>query len=290
MGAADVVPGVSGGTMALILRIYPQLIDAIKSFDRAWLRAVLRLDIKQALSRPHLAFLLPLFVGIFSALLFFTRVLSLPNLLKTHPELIYGLFFGLIVGSVIILLRELKRLRASDLGLLLLGAAMGIFVFNLVPVETPETAWFIFISGALAICAMMLPGISGAFILLILNKYAYIFNAIGYLQFGILLPFGLGCLAGLVLFSRLLSCLLHHYYRRTMLLITGILIASLQLIWPFQERVYAGAGSSEKLISTSPVFPPGPNATLLGALAMMALGLLAVLAIHHYAQRPKALE
>ena len=281
MGTADVVPGLSGGTMAFILGIYTPLMDAIKSFDLPWLQSVLRLHIKAALSRPHFLFLIPLFIGIFSALLFFTRIVSIPDLLKTHPELIYGLFFGLIAGSVLVLLRELNKLTVSNSILLLSGINMGLFIFNMAPMETPESSWFVFLSGALAICAMILPGLSGSFMLLLLNKYTYIFNALGYFQLSVIIPFGLGCVTGLVLFSRLLSCLLHQYYQQTILFITGILVASLWRIWPFQERVYG----SEKLLSSTPVFPSSFDVAVAGATSLMVAGFASVLAIHHYAHR-----
>jgi len=289
MGSADVVPGVSGGTMAFILGIYTQLIDALKSFDLAWLQSVLHGDIKQALARPHFLFLIPLVIGILSALLFFTRVVSIPNLLKTEPELIYGLFFGLIAGSVLVLLRAVKEMRTSGFILLVLGISIGLVVFTRVPVETPESGWFIFMSGALAISAMILPGISGSFILLILNKYTYIFNALGYFNWSVIIPFGLGCVTGLIVFSRFLSYLLHHHYQRTISLIMGILIASFWLIWPFQERVYALVGSSEKLIAARPVFPQLVNATVASSIAMMVLGFTTVLVIHHYAGPTKTM-
>jgi len=285
MGAADVVPGVSGGTMALVLGIYRQLVDAITSFDGKCLRLLLHLEIRQALSRVPWRFLLPLFIGISSALLFFTRVVSIPNLLKTDPELIYGLFFGLIVGSVLVLLRSVKKSRASAVIFLALGIGLGLLIFTMVPVETPESHWFIFISGALAICAMILPGISGAFILLVLNKYAYIFHALGYFKWSIIIPFALGCATGLIVFSRFLSYLLHHHYQRTIALITGVLIASFRLLWPFQDRVYVSVGSGEKLLTARPVFPQTLDATVSASIGMMMLGLVAVLVIHHYAGR-----
>ena len=130
-------------------------------------------------------------------------------------------------------------------------------VFNMVPVQTPDASWFIFIAGALSICAMMLPGISGSFILLILNKYAYIFSAIGYLKLSVLLPFAGGALAGLVFFSRLLSYILERYYRVTVVFITGLLLASLTVIWPFQERVYETVGGNSGTHGHASRFSPG---------------------------------
>ena len=273
------VPGVSGGTMAFILGIYSDLISAIKSFDSSWLRAVLRLDFKTIVNKPHFKFLIPLGVGLGCALIFFTRIVQLPALLLDYPEQIYGLFFGLIVGSVFVLLQDLNELRLSDYLMALIGTVLGLIVFNLVPVQTPETSWFVFLSGALAICAMILPGISGSFILLILNKYAYIFNAIGYFKLSILIPFALGAISGLLLFSRLLSYLLDKYYQRVILFITGLLLASLYVIWPFQERIYTIVRDKQRLTSSTPLVPNELTTEVIVSCALIIGGLLFVLVI-----------
>ena len=281
IGAADIVPGVSGGTMAFILGIYGEFIAAIRSFDLAALTALLRLDFRQAAARPHFGFILPLLLGIVAALLFFTRVVPLPQLLLDHPEQVYGLFFGLVGGSVLVLLRAAGALAGRDWVTLALGAAGGYIVFNLVPVQTPDAGWFVFIAGALATCAMMLPGISGSFVLLILNKYAYVFTAIGYFNLPVLLPFAGGILAGLVVFSRLLSWILRRWYRAAVVFITGLLLASLTVIWPFQERIYETAGAGPLLVETQPVFPPGLSPPVLASFAFIIAGVVIVLFINH---------
>lgn len=158
MGTADVIPGVSGGTMAFIMGIYAQLINAIKSFDLVWVQGLFKLDLKIIFGRPHFSFLIPLGIGIFCALLFFTRIVSLPTLIHTHPEPVYALFFGLITGSIWVLMMHLNQLEMKDYIALILGVVAGAILFNLVPIQTPETSWFIFFCGALAICAMILPG------------------------------------------------------------------------------------------------------------------------------------
>lgn len=272
MGSADVIPGVSGGTIALILGIYAHLINAIKSFDRVWLKSVVTLDFRDIFARPHFSFLLPLFAGIVCALLFFTRLVPLPQLLLEYPEQIYGLFFGLISGSIIVLLKEVAGLNRRTVIPLLAGIAAGLIVFNLVPMETPESSWFIFLSGALALCAMLLPGISGSFILLILNKYAYIFSAIGYFRFSVIVPFALGAVTGLVLFSRILSWLLKRYHQQTLVSIIGLLIASLWVIWPFQERIYETVRNKPRLVNSIPYFPSELSQTLLFAVFMIIVG------------------
>ena len=289
IGTADVIPGVSGGTMAFILGIYREFIAAIKSFDLAALMALLRLDIREAVARPHFGFIVPLVIGITAALLFFTRIVQLPQLLLDYPEQIYGLFFGLIGGSILVLLKDLDGIARMELIPLIAGAVSGYIVFNMVPVQTPEAGWFIFLAGALAICAMMLPGISGSFVLLILNKYAYVFTAIGHFKLSVLLPFAGGALAGLVFFSRLLSWILERWYRTTVVFITGLLLASLTVIWPFQKRVYETIGDKSLLIDTHPVFPADLSGPVLTSFIFVIWGIIFVLGIRrlHKAEAPE---
>ena len=283
MGSADVIPGVSGGTIAFILGIYANLINAIKSFDRVWLKSVVMLDFRSVIDRPHFGFLLPLFTGIVCALLFFTRVVPLPELLLNYPEQIYGLFFGLIAGSVIVLFKEVVRLDRRTVLPLLAGIVIGLIVFNLVPMETPESAWFIFLSGMLALCAMLLPGISGSFILLILNKYAFVFNAIGYFRFSVIIPFALGAVTGLAMFSRVLSWLLKRYHQQTLVTIIGLLIASLWVIWPFQERIYETVRNKPRLVNSVPYFPTELSQTVLFAVFMIIVGFGVVIVLERLA-------
>ena len=279
IGTADIIPGVSGGTMAFILGIYREFIAAIKSFDLAALMALLRLDIREAVARPHFGFIVPLVTGIVAALLFFTRIVQLPQLLLDYPEQVYGLFFGLIGGSILVLLKDLDGIAGAEIIAVIAGTVSGYVVFNMVPVQTPEAGWFIFIAGALAICAMMLPGISGSFVLLLLNKYTYVFTAIGYFKLAVLLPFAGGALAGLVFFSRLLSYILERWYRVTVVFITGLLLASLTVIWPFQQRVYEAVGDNPLLIEAHPVFPADLSGPVLISVTLIICGIMAVLAI-----------
>ena len=285
MGTADVIPGVSGGTMAFILGIYPQLIEAIKSFDRQWIVSIFRVDQAVILHRPHFGFLIPLLAGILFALVFFTRIISIPLLLRSHPELVYSLFFGLITGSIYILARQLGKLGFWECILIFTAMIMGWYTFNLVPAATPDSSWFIFLSGALAICAMILPGISGSFVLLMLKKYATVFNAIGYLDFNILIPFLLGIITGLALFSRILSWFLNNFYRPTILFILGLLCASLWVIWPFQMRDYVTVHGKEHLVRSVPYLPDQLGYNLVYPVLICMLGLLIVLTIDYFAHR-----
>ncbi len=279
IGTADLIPGVSGGTMAFMLGIYREFIAAIKSFDLALLAALLRLELRQALTRPHFGFILPLLLGISAALLFFTRVVSLPRLLQDYPEQVYGLFFGLIGGSIVALLCALEALGGRDYRLLALGALGGCIIFNLVPVQTPEAGWFIFLAGALASCAMILPGISGSFVLLLLNKYAQVISAFGDFKLSVLLPFAAGVVTGLVLFSRLLSWVLERYYRATVVFISGLLLASLTVLWPFRTRLRASLEADPTLLDTGPM-----TSTVLGSGALMLAGFVLTLALSRAAR------
>lgn len=245
MGTADVIPGVSGGTMALILGIYSRLIHAIKSFDLQALFDFFKLNFKSVASRVHWRFLLFVVGGDALALLFFTRVLSLPNLMYKYPEPIYGLFFGLILGSIWMLLGDIYDFGWKHTVGVIIGLVIGYWVVTLVPVSTPDSYPFVFFSGAIAICAMILPGISGSFLLLILRKYTYILTQISHIggpqtgtAFMILGVFIIGMITGITLFSRLLSWLLDRYYTITLSALVGFLLGSLYVIWPFQLRHY----------------------------------------------------
>ncbi|MEX2604505.1 MAG: DUF368 domain-containing protein [Gracilimonas sp.] len=245
MGSADIVPGVSGGTMALIVGIYERLLNAIKSVNSTFLKSFFTFKWKQAFTEVHILFLVVLFSGIFAALAFFTKVVPLQIYMFTHPEIVYGLFFGLIVGSIYILIKALERFSKIEMGMLVLGIAFGIWIVSLVPAETPEHPAFVFLSGCIAICAMILPGISGSYLLLIMRKYDYLLSQIGMIG-GVetvdgimgLLPFILGAIVGLAAFSRFLSWLLSKYHPQTIAVLIGFLIGSLYVIWPYQHREF----------------------------------------------------
>ena len=285
MGSADIIPGVSGGTMALILGIYERLLGAIRSFDRPWLTRLLKFQFPAAFARNDLFFLVPLGIGILSALLFFTRVVPLPTLIHTHPESVYGLFFGLILASIVILMKEVERYGAREVLTTLAGVALGLAVVNLVPVETPTAAWFIFLCGFIAISAMLLPGISGSFILLILGKYAYIIDALGQFNLTVIMAFGFGALSGMVVFSRTIVWLLKRYHQPTLLVIKGILIGSLWVIWPFQDRVYETVRGKEKLMGATPLWPEALDETVMVSIAFMIAGFVLVMVIHRWSGR-----
>ena len=245
MGSADIVPGVSGGTMALILGIYERLLSAIKSVNGTVIKDVLSFRLLQAVKQVHLLFLVMLFSGIATALAFFTKVVPLQVYMFTHPEIVFGLFFGLILGSIYVLVKAIEQRKGSMVVFIAVGTAVGLWVVQLVPTQTPEHPLFVFFSGVIAITAMILPGISGSYLLLIMRKYDFVLSNIGKLGgtetmegFWALLPFIVGAVVGLALFSRVLSWLLARYHRATLSVLIGFLLGSLLVIWPFQDREY----------------------------------------------------
>ncbi len=247
MGSADIVPGVSGGTMALITGIYDRLIFAIKSADWFSLKSALTFQFKKLFQHFHWKFFLLLFTGIALAVVFFTRIVPLQVYMFTHPEIVYGLFFGLILGSIALLMVEIDPEERSLTNFLFViaGGLAGFWVVTLVPADTPETFWFVLLSGSVSICAMILPGISGSYILLILRKYDYILSQLGHIgtvdtldALLALMPFFIGAFVGIILFSRILSWLLKHFHTATLLVLIGFLIGSLYVIWPYQDRTF----------------------------------------------------
>lgn len=234
MGAADIVPGVSGGTMALILGIYERLIESLRSLARPRFLGLVRQGrFAEAAKHADILFLVVLAAGIFTSVLSLARVLE--SLLENQPVLVNSFFFGLIVGSVWLVGRQIEEF--TPLRWILLGAAtIATFLFvGLSPGESPSTPWFLFLAGALAVSALLLPGISGAFILVLLDKYEFALAAISGLQFGALLPLGLGAVTGLLTFTQLLGWLFHHYRHATLAILTGVMLGSLRKLWPWQQ-------------------------------------------------------
>ena len=233
MGMADVVPGVSGGTIAFISGIYEELIESIKSVNGTALRLLGTLRLKEFWRHVNGRFLLPVLIGIGIAIFSLARLMT--YLLTHHPIAIWSFFFGLIVASALLVARDVTRWNAASVVSLLCGIAVAWWITVASPSQTPETWWFILLSGAIAICAMILPGISGAFILLLMGKYQFILNAVSSFDIGILALFATGAVAGLVSFSHVLSWLLRRYHDVTISLLMGFMVGSLNKVWPWKE-------------------------------------------------------
>jgi len=239
MGSADIIPGVSGGTIALITGIYENLLQAIKSINLIAFKRILKFDIKGFLSEVHCRFLLSLFLGISIAIISLARLMN--YLLHSYPICTWSLFFGLIAASILVVGQKIQNWSIGACGWLVAGAAAAYCIVNMIPVSTPETMWFIFASGFIAICAMILPGLSGAFILLILGKYEFITgtlkNPFLFENMMMIIVFCTGCSVGLLSFSRLLNYLIQKYHNLTLAFLTGLMAGSMTKIWPWKEAI-----------------------------------------------------
>ncbi len=236
MGIADLIPGISGGTIAFITGIYEDLIEAIKSFNLQFIRECLSFKLKKAFTHVNWRFLVTLLAGIF------TSVFSLSKVM--HWLWIYqavwtkAFFLGLIAATVPIIGSHIKDKWAfKNVAAIAVSTVITYYIVGLVPVTTPEYAWFIFLSGAIGVCAMILPGISGSFILLVLGKYEFIIAAVSNRDFATLLIFAAGGLTGLLSIVRFLSWLLHKYHNPTLAVLTGLVIGSMRKIWPWTEAL-----------------------------------------------------
>ena len=235
MGAADIVPGVSGGTIALITGIYEELIESIKNINIRLFKTLFTNGFNAFWKDLNGNFLLTLALGILSSILLLAQFIS--YLLLNHEFKIWGFFFGLIFASGLFLYRQVNTLSSSSFFYLLLGFLFASIISLIGPTSTPNNYFFVFLTGSVAICAMILPGISGSFILLLLSKYEFIINAIKDLKVDVLIVFSIGCIFGLLLFSRFLSYLFTNYKNTILSVLSGFLFGSLLKVWPFRRII-----------------------------------------------------
>lgn len=232
MGSADVVPGVSGGTIAFITGIYDELIATISQFNLSLLKLLLKGNFKTFWTQANLQFLLILFAGIFTSIFSLAGLISF--LLKNHPAPLWAFFFGLVAASIIYIGKKIAKWDLKVIVSFSFGAAIAFIITTLPPLKMESGYLFVFISGAIAVCAMILPGISGSFILLLLGSYSTIIFAVKQKDLVVLSLFASGCVVGLLLFSKLLKWLFNNYERIVIALLTGFLLGSLNKLWPWK--------------------------------------------------------
>lgn len=283
MGGADIIPGVSGGTIAFITGIYEQLVDAIRSFDVEFVRRLFKLDITGALGAVHLRFLLCLLFGILTAVVSMARIIH--YLLHEHPVEIWSLFFGLIAASIYVVGREIRPLNAVNMLFVLMGAVGSYLLVGMIPVSTPQTLPFIFLCGAIAICAMILPGISGAFLLLMLGKYEYVTGTLKnpFVPENLLViaVFAAGAGGGIIVFSRVLHYLLHRWHAATVSVLTGFMIGALRKVWPWKEVLEAATIRGKlHILREQNVLPETLDGSVLLAAGLALAGVAVVLLLH----------
>ena len=236
MGAADVVPGVSGGTIAFISGIYEELLVSISNVNLGLLKTLKQEGLKAAWKQANGNFLLSLFVGIFISIVSLAR--GIKYLLESEPVLLWSFFFGLVLASIVYIAKQISKWNFIAALVLILGASLAYYITTLNPLVSENSSiFFMFISGAIAICAMILPGISGAFILVLLGAYKPVLAAVNDRDYKTIAAVGLGAVIGLLTFSKVLKWLFAHYKNYTLAVLTGFIIGSLNKIWPWKETL-----------------------------------------------------
>ena len=294
MGAADVVPGVSGGTIAFISGIYEELISTLNTINFSLLKQLKTEGFKSAWKKANGSFLLALLSGIFVSVISLAK--GVEWLLEHHPILLWSFFFGLVFASILYVGKQIK-IKLTDFKLVLaiaIGAVFAYFITTLNPSETSDANLFLFFAGALAICAMILPGISGAFILVIIGAYSPVLEALNTRDFKTILIIGIGAVMGLLSFSKLLKWLFETYHRLTLAVITGFMIGSLNKIWPWKIPLTFRINSkgvqiplNEKNVSP---FNFDGDPQLLQAIGLMATGILIILVLEKISTKKKSIE
>ena len=235
MGAADVVPGVSGGTIAFITGIYERLIGAISSINKQTLLMLFRGQFRQLWTAIDGTFLAVLFAGIFTSILTLASVLTFT--LEHYPILTWSFFFGLVAASVWMMGRTVKQWNAQAVVAFVLGTIVAYAITEMNATAGSEAPWYLILSGALAICAMILPGISGSFILLLLGAYSTVLAAVANRELLTIAYVGIGAVLGLLLFSKGLKYIFERFYNPTIALLSGFLLGSLNKLWPWKETL-----------------------------------------------------
>ncbi|MBO7495196.1 MAG: DUF368 domain-containing protein [Salinivirgaceae bacterium] len=293
MGVANVIPGVSGGTIALLTGIFERLINALKSFDVEAVRLLLKFKFKEFAQHVDFGFLLSVFLGVGVSIISVAKLLEF--LFQTYPVYVWSFFFGLILVSVWFVGKSIGKIDVPAVISFVVGTAVafGLSVMN--PATENTAFWYLIICGAVAICSMILPGLSGSFVLILMGNYQLIMiYAISHFDMGIIIPVGIGVVVGLLAFSHFLSWLLSRYARQTMAVLTGFIFGSLGTIWPWKNPVYLMQDGVEVLKNGKPIiqsyqmyFPQEFSAEVAIAILLMIAGMAALWALEKSSEKTK---
>ena len=301
MGAADVVPGVSGGTIAFISGIYQELIDSINGINLSLLKTLKKEGIKAAWKQANASFLLSLLIGIAISVLTFSKIIT--HLLATKPIMVWSFFFGLIIASILLIWKQITNWKVLSIVALLVGIIITYFITIARPVSSPESYPYLFLSGFIAIIAMILPGISGAFILLLMGSYETVIGTINKFREGLvqmnmellstalmkLGVFALGAIIGLKAFSKILHWMFDHHKNTTLALLVGFMIGSLNKVWPWKEVLETRINSHGETVPfiEKSILPHDFNgdAQLIIAILLAVLGFLVIYGMEKIASR-----
>jgi putative membrane protein len=293
MGAADVVPGVSGGTVAFVTGIYDEFLRSIKSIDIEAMKLLIHFEFALFWKKINGVFLAVLAAGIVTSLFSLAKLMM--YFLKHYPISIRSFFFGLILISAPFMFREIKKWTALSVLSFIVGVAIAYTITILSPIQSPDNLALVFLAGVLTICAMALPGFSGMFILLLIGKYQFIVTSLMNFDILVIIAFITGCLVGILSFSRILSWILDNYHGATVALLAGFMIGSLNKVWPWREVLeYVTNGKGEQVpVFDKSVLPwhfmttTGRDPQVFQAILMMALGVFIVVLLEKIATRLK---
>lgn len=276
MGAANVVPGVSGGTIALLTGIYSDIVGALNAVtEKETWKSLLHGRFREFWRLIKGDFLVALLVGVLLSVFSLAKLVTW--CLTYYPILTWAFFFGLILASAVVMVRGIKDFRGADLIPSVIGLTLGLVICTMSPTKTTDDIWFIFLCGAISICAMILPGISGSFILLVMGKYHYIMQAITDLNWPVIIMFGVGCVVGILAFAKLLHWLLARWERQTMLVLLGFVFGSLVRVWPWYDGEAVAAAQLLRTGSVSPLDLQIPGAVIWCAVGIAAVVLFELL-------------
>jgi putative membrane protein len=282
MGAADVVPGVSGGTVAFIVGIYEELINSIKSINPTNLKLLFTFRIAAFWKAINANFLLTLVSGIGISIFSLAKLIT--YLLENQPVLVWSFFFGLVLCSTYFVAKAITQWDWKTYLFFVIGTVGAYFITVATPTETPSNLFFIFLCGAIAICAMILPGISGSFVLVLLGKYFYIMNAVKTLDFLVMFVFVCGAFIGITSFSNVLSFLLRKYHNTTIATLAGFMLGSLNKVWPWKETIETftdSHGAIKPLVEENIL----PNSHLWEGLGLIVFGIVLVYVLEKLSQK-----
>lgn len=284
MGAANVIPGVSGGTIAFITGIYERLIYALKSFNAKAAGFLLKGKFKDFVQYTDLGFLTALGTGVAVSILSLAKLLE--YLLMNYEVLVLAFFFGLILASVYYVGKQIQKWNASTIVSLIIGTAIAIGISLLNPAKENDSFWYVLICGIVAICSMILPGLSGSFILIIMGNYLLVLRSISSFDFGILIPLGLGVVVGMVAFSNLLSYIFEKIPDITIALLTGFILGSLNILWPWKEVIetFTKPNGEITVLKDVKILPNTFDMHTIFALGLIVLGIASIFLIERLAK------
>ncbi|MBR8534903.1 DUF368 domain-containing protein [Carboxylicivirga sediminis] len=275
MGAANVIPGVSGGTIALITGIFERLINAIKSFNGKAIQLLVKGEIKALIKHIDLYFLLALFTGIGVAIISLARLFE--YLFINYPIYIWAYFFGLVMASIYFVGKTVKSWTTSAIISLIVGTAIAVSISVLTPASQNDSFLYLILCGVVAICSMILPGLSGSFVLILMGNYQLVMiDAVNNMAIGVLLPVVLGAGVGLIAFSHFLSWLLKKYHNQTIALLTGFIAGSLGILWPWKHEITQQFGDKVKTVDFN-YYLPELNTEFYFAVLFIILGLASII-------------